>query len=164
MELVTGCPLFRGCLSIEVNGRTVKTLELSIVLWMSAAEGCPLSGVPLYRVYCIYLPSSLVPWPLLFLPSICIQNNTREWKIGEKRRRPGNIHNVSGCKVNVGGEGPIFKYVRTKLESNFLLVKTSSFDHANSSSPNCNRAFEQIIQCVVLAPPSLCPPCVHVTS
>ena len=105
MELVTGCPLFRGCLSIEVNRRTVKTLELSIALWMSAAEGCPLSGIPLYRVYCIYLPSSLVPWPLPFLPSICIQNNTREWKIGEKRTRPGSIHNVSGCKVNVGGRG-----------------------------------------------------------
>ena len=28
---------------------------------------------------------SLVPRPPLFLPSICVHNNTREWKTGEKR-------------------------------------------------------------------------------
>ena len=64
--------------------------------------------------------SSLVPRPPLFLPSVCIHNNTREWKTDEKRERPGSIHHVSGREVDVGGEGPIFKYVRTKLESEFL--------------------------------------------
>ena len=28
---VVGCPLFRSCLSIEVNGRTVGTSELSVI-------------------------------------------------------------------------------------------------------------------------------------
>ena len=37
---VEGCPLFRGCLSIEVNVRTVGTLELSIIIisWVSIRE------------------------------------------------------------------------------------------------------------------------------
>ena len=37
-----------------------------------------------------------------------------------KQGRPGSIHYVSGHEVDVGGEGPIFKYMRTKLESEFL--------------------------------------------
>ena len=37
---VEGCPLFRGCcLSIEVNVRTVGTLELSVISWVSAVKG-----------------------------------------------------------------------------------------------------------------------------
>ena len=36
--------LFRGYLSIEVNGRTVGTFKIS---WVSVVEGCLLSGVPL---------------------------------------------------------------------------------------------------------------------
>ena len=63
---------------------------------------------------------SLVPRPPLFLPSICVHNNTREQKNGEKQGRPGSIHHMSGREVDVGGEGPIFKYMRTKLESEFL--------------------------------------------
>ena len=35
----------------EVNGRTVRT---SIILWVFAVEGCPQSGVPLYRFSTIY--------------------------------------------------------------------------------------------------------------
>ena len=34
--------------------------------------------------------------------------------------RPGSIHHMSGCEVDVGGKGPMFKYVRNKLESEFL--------------------------------------------
>ena len=34
---VAGCPLFRGCLSIEVNGKTVS--ELSVISWVSTIEG-----------------------------------------------------------------------------------------------------------------------------
>ena len=30
------------------------------------------------------------------------------------------IHHVSGREVDVVGEGPIFKYIRGKLESEFL--------------------------------------------
>ena len=39
---------------------------------------------------------------------------------GDKRGRPGSIHHMSGCEVDVGGEGPIFKYIWTKVESKFL--------------------------------------------
>ena len=63
---------------------------------------------------------SLGPRPIPFWSSVCVPNNTREWKTSEKRGRPGSIHHVSGREVDVGGEGPIFKYIRTKLESEFL--------------------------------------------
>ena len=63
---------------------------------------------------------SLVPRPPPFLPSICVHNNSREQKTGEKQGRPGSIHHVSGREVDVGGEGPIFKSICTKLESEFL--------------------------------------------
>ena len=56
----------------------------------------------------------------LVLPSICVHNNTRERKTGEKWGRPESIHHMSGCEVDVGREGPIFNYIRTKLESEFL--------------------------------------------
>ena len=36
------------------------------------------------------------------------------------RGRPGVIHHVSGREVDIGGRGPIFEYVQTKLESKFL--------------------------------------------
>ena len=60
---------------------------------------------------------SLGPSPPPFLPSVYVHNNTRERKTGEKRGRPGSIHHVSGHEVEVGGEGPIFKYI---LEREFL--------------------------------------------
>ena len=45
------CPLFSGCLSIEVNGRTVGTFGMVFyILRMSAVYGCLLSGVPLHQV------------------------------------------------------------------------------------------------------------------
>ena len=47
----------------------------------------------------------------------------------EERGRSGSIHHVSGRTLDVGEEGPIFKYVHTKLESEFLLIKISSFKH-----------------------------------
>ena len=45
---------------------------------------------------------------------------------GEEWGRPRSIHHVSG----LGGEEPIFKYVRTNLKASFLPVNTSSFRHA----------------------------------
>ena len=47
-------------------------------------------------------------------------------RLVKKPRRPRSIHYVSGRKVDVGGEGPIFKYVRTKLESEFLTGQDSN--------------------------------------
>ena len=78
---------------------------------------------------------SLGPRPPLVLPSVCVHNNTRERKAGEKRGRPGSIHHVNGHEVDVGGEGPIFKYIRLNLKVSFLPVKTSSFHHAKVWSP-----------------------------
>ena len=45
---VAGCPLFRGCLSIEVKGRTVGTFRIVRYIVVSTVEGCPLGRVPLY--------------------------------------------------------------------------------------------------------------------
>ena len=64
--------------------------------------------------------TSLIPRPPPFLPFFCVHYNTRERRTSEKQGRPGSIHHVSGREVDVGGEGPIFKYARTKLESEFL--------------------------------------------
>ena len=39
IHVVAGSQVFRGCLSIEVNGRTVGLSELSIILWVSVKRG-----------------------------------------------------------------------------------------------------------------------------
>ena len=49
--------------------------------------------------------------------------------------RPGSIHHVSGREVDVGGEEPIFKYIRTKLESEFLTAQDEYFHHAKVWNP-----------------------------
>ena len=43
----------------------------------------------------------------------------KKWR---KRERPRSIYHMSGHKVDIGGERPIFEYVYTKLESEFLQV------------------------------------------
>ena len=45
---VVGCPLFRGRLKIEVNGRIVGAF---VILCVSVVEGCPLSGVSLHSQF-----------------------------------------------------------------------------------------------------------------
>ena len=48
---VAGCPLFRGCLSVEGNGRTVGTSELSVISWVSTVSvkrGSTVYGVKAY--------------------------------------------------------------------------------------------------------------------
>ena len=60
---------------------------------------------------------SLVPRPLQFLPSVCVHINTRERKTGKAWEHSSR----SECELDVGEEGPIFKYVRTKLESEITL-------------------------------------------
>ena len=49
--------------------------------------------------------------------------NTQERNTSEKQGKPGSIHHMSGRKVDVGGEGLIFKYMCTKLESEFLTAQ-----------------------------------------
>ena len=78
------------------GGCTTTTLLWPLLLVLTHAKSC-----------------SLIPRPPPCLPS-------REWKTGEKRERCESIRNASGHEVDVGGEGPIFKNVRTKLESEFL--------------------------------------------
>ena len=81
---------------------------------------------------------SLVPWPSLLLPSVCLHNNTRERKTCEKWGRPGSIHHVndvrwtrggqevdkrwtrSGGGVDVGGRGPTTKTMPWIIHSNTL--------------------------------------------
>ena len=90
------------------------------------------------RKITLWVKFSLVPKPPPFLPSIFIHNNTRGQKTSKKRGRPGSIHHVSGREVDVGGERPIFKCIRTKPESElytYLPVKMSSFYHAKVWSP-----------------------------
>ena len=53
----------------------------------------------------------------------------------KKQGRPGSIYHMCGREVDVGGEGPTFKYV-FKLKASFLPFKMSSFDHAKVWSPN----------------------------
>ena len=78
------------------------------------------NGMHCLRRLCTTVCGTLVPRPPLLLPSVCIENNKPERKTGEKRGRPGSIHHVSGREVDVGGEGLIFKYAHTELESKFL--------------------------------------------
>ena len=49
-------------------------------------------------------------------------------------KNPGGIHQVSGLKVDIGGEGLILMYV-LNLKASFLLIKMNSFDHAKVWSP-----------------------------
>ena len=50
-------------------------------------------------------------------------HNTQEQKTSEKQERPGRIHHVHGYKVDIWGEGSTFKYIHTKLESEFLAIQ-----------------------------------------
>ena len=55
--------------------------------------------------------------------SVCVQYNTRKRKSKRKRGRPGLIHHMNDVRWTQGGhreEGPIVKYVRIKLKSEFL--------------------------------------------
>ena len=62
---VAGCPLFRDCLSIEVNGRTVGTFRIVSYIRVSAVEGCPLSRVPLYfTIFSMMVPTMCYEVPL----------------------------------------------------------------------------------------------------
>ena len=45
-----------------------------------------------------------------------------------RRGKPGSIYHVSGCEVDIEGEGANICIVN--LKTNFLPVKTSSYDHA----------------------------------
>ena len=80
---VAGYLLFRGCVSIEVNGRAVGTFRIVRYIvgvrysGVSAIQGCPLSGVPLYPImfnFTLYVCAENFPimklmcQPVLVLP------------------------------------------------------------------------------------------------
>ena len=60
---VARCPLLRGCLSIEVNGRQSGHLELSVISWVSAVEGCLLAG---FHCNTQIMKQQVVQWCNLF--------------------------------------------------------------------------------------------------
>lgn len=92
------------------------------------------------RLYCI-VHNSVVPTPPPSFLFTIIHRSGRQVKNGKAWR----LHHVCGCKVDVGREGLVSKYVRTKLESRF--VNTTSFNHTKV----CSRALKRMIQCIVLA-------------
>ena len=47
---------------------------------------------------CVCVLHSLIPRLPLFLPSVCVHNNTREQKTSEKRGRSGSIHHVNDVR------------------------------------------------------------------
>ena len=63
-----------------MNGRTVGTSELSVILLVFAVEGCPLSGVPLYRfssilvAVCYYWQMNVKPMHIPSSNSECTSN------------------------------------------------------------------------------------------
>ena len=81
---VAGCPLFRGCLSIEVNGRAVgtfRTVRYTVDVRYSGVSVKQGSTVVQCKASCEvqdWFQSSLSPRPPPFLPSFCVHNNTRE--------------------------------------------------------------------------------------
>ena len=71
---------------------------------------------------------------------------------------------MSGCKVDVRREGPIFKYIRTKLESKFLSGQRRVVSFTlRSGVRKHGRVLERMDLYVVLAGGPL-PPYVHLAS
>ena len=53
---VVGCPLFRGCLSIEANGRTVKTFKIvRYIIERVLKRGSTVNNITLLVRYSFYL-------------------------------------------------------------------------------------------------------------
>ena len=83
-------------------------------------QGCTDTLAPLSYGLIPLLFVNMVHVPFFYLPFAftIIHRSRRPAK--KKRGRPGSIDHVSGHDVDAGGEGPIFKYIRSKLESKFL--------------------------------------------
>ena len=47
-----------------------------------------------------------------------------------KQGRPGSIHHMSGCEVDVGGRGRYSNTYRLNLKASFLAIKKSGVNHA----------------------------------
>ena len=104
----------------------------------------------------------------LFLPFLCVYNNTKKQNSDEKWEWPGNIMTwmmSGGHKLNVGGSRVlIFKYVYTK-HGRSVSYQSCSFDHTNIHSLHqwWNTAYRRYLQ----SRPLLCfinPPCVYLLS
>ena len=83
-------------------------------------------SIPPHKIT-LWVKVSLIPRPPPFLPSICVHNNTQEQKIGEKRGRPGSIHHVSGRKVDVGREGHVKIFLRSRIPTKNCLMVLNRF-------------------------------------
>ena len=111
VTIITGC----GVILILAAGREgervcvhIQSTKGTSLFYQLVAPGnlCLISLVPRPRPAFRYLITfvlegvlqtlelSLVPRTPPFLPSLCVHNNTQEWKTGEKQGRPGSIHHV----------------------------------------------------------------------
>ena len=111
----------------------------------------------------MWCTASLVPRPPLFLPSVCIHNNTWERKTDEKQESLGAIITWVGTRWTWGGRGRYSNIYTLNLKASSLLVKKSSFHHAKVWNTKHGRALERMVLCTVLAVGSL-PPYVHLMS
>ena len=101
--------------------------------------------------------SSLFSRPFPFPPSISVRNITWKQKTGKA------WEHVSGREVDIGGEGPIFKYLCTKLKSRFLtswVVSTARMSRVLINGRVLQ--MDDLVCYIQLGPPR--PPCVRLTS
>ena len=54
--------------------------ELSVISWVSAVEGCPLSGAPLYTFSAVDLLLFTVTYPYTSLPSLRLSPGECQWR------------------------------------------------------------------------------------
>ena len=112
-----------------------------------------------------FTAKSFVPRPPLFIPSVCVHNNTREWKTSKKWGRSESIHHVSRRKVDIRGRGWYSQICNVlNLKVSILRVKMSNFDHAKVWSPKLQYRTCEILSSVLFwqlgpsPPPTWHPP------
>ena len=107
-----------------------------------------------------FTAKSFVPRPPPFIPSVCVHNNTREWKTSKKLGRFESVHHVSRRKVDIRGRGWYSQICNVlNLKVSILRVKMSNFDHAKVWSPKLQYRTCEILSSVLFwqlgpSPPS----------
>ena len=106
------------------------------VLFVLAAFSILLCQVELdkFHIALLWKLASFPGLPHFYLPlAFTIIHGSK--RPAKKWGRPGSIHHVRRCEVDVGGEGPIYLL---NLKASFLPVKMSSFHHAKVWIVNAN--------------------------
>ena len=97
-----------------------------------------------------FTAKSFVPRPPPFIPSVCVHNNTREWKTSKKLGRFESVHHVSRRKVDIRGRGWYSQICNVlNLKVSILRVKMSNFDHAKVWSPKLQYRTCEILSSVL---------------